>query len=84
MQLVLFYKSDTKRKEVVDGSNERLLHQGFHLAFFQKLKRKNAKTQAHFWKNSSHFFSKTQQNLQNSTFRKILTKFEHFQTNFKC
>ena len=49
--------------------------QGFHLAFFQKLKRKIIETQAHFGKNSSNFFSKTQQNLQNSTFRKIFTKF---------
>jgi len=47
------------------------LTQGCHLAFFQKLKHRNSKTQANFFQNSSIFSQKLKQVLQKSKFREF-------------
>ena len=57
------------------------LIQGFYLAFFQKLKRKNTKTQAHFWKNSRLFSLKLNKICKTQLFGKFSLNFNTLKQN---
>ena len=60
-------------------SKNHAINSGFPFGFFSKTQAQKYQNSSPFLEKLKTFFSKTQQNLQNSTFQKIFTKFQPFQ-----